>query len=148
MELTNKGHGRLERRKVWVSEQLCGYSEFPGLASVIKIAKRVEYLKDGRVVQSVQYAVSSLCELSPSRALSLVRGHWSIENSLFHVKDDSFGEDRHVMHQHSSGEILSLLRNVAVSLLRGVCSLWSCQEPLTGRSQRLCAQPSIVLNNS
>ena len=53
MELTNKGHGRLERRKVWVSEQLCGYSEFPGLASVIKIAKRVEYLKDGRVVQSV-----------------------------------------------------------------------------------------------
>ena len=68
MDATNKGHGRLERRKVWVSEQLCGYSEFPGLASVIKIAKRVEYLKDGRVVQSVQYAVSSLSELSPSRA--------------------------------------------------------------------------------
>ncbi len=146
MDATNKGHGRLERRKVWVSEQLCSYSEFPGLASVIKIAKWVEYLKDGRVVQSVQYAVSSLCELSPSRALSLVRGHWSIENSLFHVKDDSFGEDRHVMHQHSSGEILSLLRNVAVSLLRGVCSLWCCQEPLSGRSQRLCAQPSVALN--
>ncbi len=148
LDVTHKGHGRLERRKVWVSEQLCGYSEFPGLKSAIKIAKRVEYLKDGRVVQSVQYAVSSLSKLSPSRALSLVRGHWSIENSLFHVKDDSFGEDRHVMQQHSSGEILSLLRNVAINLLRGVCSLWSCHEPLTGRAQRLCAQPSVALDNS
>ena len=131
-----------------MSEQLCGYSEFPGLKSAIKVAKRVKYLKDGRVVESVQYAVSSLSDLSPSRALSLVRGHWSIENSLFHVKDDSFGEDRQVMQRHSSGEVLSLLRNIAVNLLRGVCALWSLQEPLTGRAQRLCAQPCVILDNS
>ena len=129
MELTEKGHGRLESRKVWVSEQLAGYSDFPGLSSAIKIAKRV---KDGRVAESVQYAVSNLSNLSPLRALSLVRGHWGIENSLFHVKDDSFGEDRHVLRERSSGEILSLLRNAAVSLLRGMRSLWSVKEPLTG----------------
>ena len=133
---------------MWVSEQLCGYSEFPGLKSAIKVAKWVKYLKDGRVVESVQYAVSSLSDLSPSSALSLVRGHWSIENSLFHVKDDSFGEDRQVMQRHSSGEVLSLLRNIAVNLLRGVCALWSLQEPLTGRAQRLCAQPCAILDNS
>ena len=146
MELTNKGHGRLENRKVWVSEQLAGYSDFPGLSSAIKIAKRVKRLKDGSVAESVQYAVSSLSNLSPSRALSLVRGHWSIENSMFHVKDDSFGEDRHVLHKHSSGEILSLLRDAAQSLLRGVCSIWSAKEPITSRAQRLCAQPSAALN--
>ena len=146
MELTSKGHGRLENRKVWVSEQLAGYSDFPGLSSAIKIAKRVKHLKDGSVVESVQYAVSSLSDLSPSKALSLVRGHWSIENTLFHVKDDSFGEDRHVLQKHSSGEILSLLRNAAVSLLRGMCSLWSAKEPLTGRAQRLCAQPDVALD--
>ena len=143
MELTEKGHGRLESRKVWVSEQLAGYSDFPGLSSAIKIAKRV---KDGRVAESVQYAVSSLSNLSPLRALSLARGHWGIENSLFHVKDDSFGEDRHVLRERSSGEILSLLRNAAVSLLRGMRSLWSAREPLTGRAQRLCAQPYVALN--
>ncbi len=148
LDVTDKGHGRLERRRVWVSEQLVGYSDFPGLSSVIKIGKRVEHLKDGRVTESVQYAVSSLPDLSPLRALSLVRGHWSIENSLFHVKDDSFREDRHVMHRHSSGEALSLLRNVAVNLLRGVCSLWSPKEPLTARAQRLCAQPNAALNLS
>ena len=98
------------------------------------------------MAESVQYAVSSLSNLSPLRALSLVRGHWGIENSLFHVKDDSFGEDRHVLQRHSSGEILSLLRNAAVSLLRGMCSLWSVKEPLTGRAQRLCAQPHVALD--
>ena len=146
MELTNRGQGRLENRKVWVSEQLAGYSDFPGLLSAIKIAKRVKRIKDGSMVESVQYAVSSLSNLSPLRALSLVRGHWGIENSLFHVKDDSFGEDRHVLQEHSSGEILSLLRNAAVSLLRGMRSLWSVKEPLTGRAQRLCAQPYVALN--
>ena len=98
------------------------------------------------MTESVQYAVSSLSNLSPLRALSLVRGHWGIENSLFHVKDDSFGEDRHVLQKHGSGEILSLLRNAAVSLLRGICSLWSAREPLTGRAQRLCAQPYVALH--
>ena len=146
MEMTNKGHGRLENTKVWVSEQLAGYSDFPGLSSAIKIAKRVKRVKDGSVAESVQYAVSSLSNLSPLRALSLARGHWGIENSLFHVKDDSFGEDRHVLRERSSGEILSLLRNPAVSLLRGMRSLWSVKEPLTGRAQRLRAQPYVSLN--
>ena len=143
MELTNKGHGRLENRKVWVSEQLAGYSDFSGLSSAIKIAKRV---KDGSVAESVQYAVSSLSNLSPLRALSLARGHWGTENSLFHVKDDSFGQDRHVLRERSSGEILSLLRNPAVSLLREMRSLWSVKEPLTGRAQRLRVQPYVALN--
>ena len=37
---------------------------------------------------------------------------------MFDVKDDSFGEDRHVMQHHGSGAVLSLLRNVAITLLR------------------------------
>ena len=52
-----------------------------------------------------------------------------------------------MLHKHSSGEILSLLRNAALSLLRGVCSLWSAKEPITGRAQRLCVQPSVALKH-
>ena len=66
-------------------------------------------------------------------------------NRLFHVKDDGFGEDRHVMQHHGSGAVLSLLRNVAITLLRSVCSLWSSKEPLTGRAQRLGVQPTVAL---
>lgn len=75
----------------------------------------------------------------------MVRGHWSIENSLFHVKDDSFREDRQILYCHHRGEVMSLFRNVAVTLLRGACNLWSAKEPLIGRAQRLAAQPIILL---
>ncbi len=103
---------------MWVSSELAGHSTFPGLSNVIKVTERVKHLRRGEWVESEQYAVTSLSDIDPKRALSLVRGHWRIENSMFHVKDDSFGEDRHVMQHHGSGAVLSLLRNVALTLLR------------------------------
>ncbi len=145
LQVTTKGHGRLEQRAVWLSSELADYSDFPGLSNVIMVRKLVKHLKSNQLVESVQYAVTSLSHIGPRRALSLMRGHWGIENSLFHIKDDSFGEDRHVMQHHGSGAVLSLLRNIALTLLRGACSLWSSKEPLTGRAQRLDAQPSVVL---
>lgn len=144
-EVSHKGHGRLEHRQVWVSGELEGYGDLPGLSSVVMVKKRVSRgVKEP--VDSIQYAVSSRRELPPWEALDLVRGHWSIENSLFHVKDDSFREDRQVLHRHRRGEVMSLLRNVAVTLLRGNCTLWSAKEPLTGRAQRLAAQPITLLS--
>ena len=140
-----KGHGRLERRQVWVSGELAGYTGFPGLSSVVMVRQETEHLKEGRHTHSVQYGVSSLGELKPEQALGLLRGHWSIENQHFHVKDDSFREDRQVLGHHHSGAVLSLLSNAALGLLRGECQLWRDKEPLTGRSQRLCARPSILL---
>lgn len=140
-----KGHGRLERRQVWVSEELAGYTDFPGLASVVMVRQETGYLSEGRHTKSVQYGVSSLGGLRPEWALGLLRGHWSIENRHFHVKDDSFREDRQVLGHHHSGAVLSLLSNAALGLLRGECQLWRNKEPLTGRSQRLCARPSVIL---
>ena len=145
--MTTKGHDRLENRQVWLSSQLADYSDFPGLSNVIMVKKQVEHLKRRESAESVQYAVTSLPRIELQQALSLVQGHWAIENSLFHVKDDSFGEDRHVMFHHGSGTVLSLLRNVAITLLRGNCSLWSQKEALTGRAQRLCAHPSTVVTD-
>lgn len=106
------------------------------------IKKQVETKTKGPV-ETVQYAITSLSpyKAGPEGLLRLVRGHWGIENRLFHVKDDSFGEDRHVLQSHRSGAVLSLLRNAAINLLRGDCRLWSDREPLTGRAQRLGAHP-------
>ena len=63
----------------------------------------------GRERDSVQYGVSSLSDLAPDRALALLRGHWEIENRLFYVKDDGFGEDRQVLQNYHSGLVMSLL---------------------------------------
>lgn len=137
-----QGHGRRERREVGVSDELATYTDFPGLTSVTKVHQVARENLIGRERDSVQYGVSSLSDLAPDRALALLRGHWEIENRLFHVKDDGFGEDRQVLQHHQSGLVMSLLRGAGLSLLRGNCPLWSDREPLTGRAQRLCAQPS------
>lgn len=75
----------------------------------------------------------------------MLQGHWRIESNLFHVKDDSLGEYRHVMQQNRNGAVLSLLRSVALTLSRTVRSLWSSNERLTGEVQRLGVQPTAVL---
>ena len=145
--VAEKGHGRLERREVRSSGDLVGYSHFPGLKQVVQIKKRVVELKSGAVSESIQYGITSLTEGQggPARLLELMRGHWGIENQLFHVKDDSFGEDRQVLQSHKSGLVMSLLRATALNLLRDYCTLWKAKEPLTGRAQWVCARPLVVL---
>ena len=109
------------------------------------VRQETEHLSGGRLTHSVQYGVSSPGELKAGQDLGLLPGHWSIENQRFHVKDDSFKEDRQVLGRHHSGAVLSLLSNAALGLLRGECQLWRNKEPLPGRSQRLCARPSVIL---
>lgn len=139
-----QGHGRRERREVWVSEELATYTDFPGLTSVIKVHQVARENRTGRESNSAQYGVSSLSDLAPDRALARLRGHWEIENRLFYVKDDGFGEDRQALQHHHSGLVMSLLRGAGLTLLRGNCPLWSDREPLIGRAQRLAAQPSAT----
>jgi len=142
-----KGHGRLERREIRVSSELVGYSDFPGLSQVAELKKRVVFLKTGEVEENTEYILSSLSVkgTGPDRLLVLMRGHWGIENREFHVRDDSFGEDRHVLCSHKGGEVMSLLRGAAINLLRGQSHLWDSAMPLTGRAQSVCARPLDVL---
>jgi hypothetical protein len=143
-----KGHGRLEQRTIRVSAALVGYRPMPGLAQVAEVRTLVTTMKTGEQREHVRYLFTSLtaAHASPTDLLAMSRGHWQIENTLFHVKDDSFGEDRQVLATCRSGEVLCGLRNAAMTLLRGRCALWTEKEPMTGRSQYLDAHPATVLS--
>lgn len=142
-----KGHGRIEERLIRTSSELVGYSIFPGLAQVAQITTRIIRCSTGEVTEAVHYLVTSLPpnRAGPRELLALMRGHWRIENCLFHVADDSFGEDRQVFQTHHAGCVMSLLRSTALNVLRGQCDLWSDTEPLTGRAQFLSAKPLPLL---
>lgn len=146
-ETVDKGHGRLEVRQIRVSAELVGYSEMPGLAQVAEVRTRRTTLKTGEIQDQVRYLFTSLtpAQASPARLLALSRDHWGIENRLFHVKDDSFGEDRHVLMRRQSAATLCALRNAALSLLRGASTLWSIDAWMTARSQYVCACPLAIL---
>ena len=130
-----------------MSEELADHADFPGLTSVIMARQAVRDNRTGRERDSVQYGMSSLSDLAPDLAPALLRGHWEIENRLFYVKDDGFGEDCHVLQHHRSGLVMNLLRGAGLTLLRGKCPLWSDREPPTGRAQRLAAQPPAAFSH-
>ena len=66
------------------------------------------------------YAVTSLPRerADASRLLSLLRGRWRIENSVFHVLDVVLGEDASRVRTGSSPSVLAALRTGALNFLR------------------------------
>jgi predicted transposase YbfD/YdcC len=62
--------------------------------------------------------VSSLApaQSTAGRIAHLLRGHWTIENGVFRVRDVSYDEDR--LHGRKIASCLSTLRNVAINLIR------------------------------
>ena len=147
MVTVEKGHGRIERREIRTNRELKDYLPFPGMEQVGQIQKRVSFPKRKQQKQTTHYFMTSLSpeKAGPSRLLCLFRGHWGIENQAFHVTDDSFGEDRHVLGSHASAAVMSLLRQAAIALLRGRSTLWRDDDPLTARAQSVCARPLAVL---
>jgi hypothetical protein len=143
----SKGHGRHERRAIRVSDELAGYSTLPGLGQVAEVTPQVTQLATGQTSTRIRYLVTSLtpAQASPAQLLALSRGHWGIENRLFHVMADSFGEDRQVLQTHAAGATLSLLRATALNLLRGTSTRWTPKMPLTARAEWVCGHPSPVL---
>jgi hypothetical protein len=137
----------LEVRTIRTSTALAGSSRMPGLAQVAEIRSHVTMLKTGVVREQVRYVFTSLTpeQADADHLLTLSRGHWQIENACFHVKDDRFGEDRHVLQRHQRGVVVSLLRGTAHNLLRTPCRLWTATAPMTARAEWVSSRPLTVL---
>jgi len=111
-------HGdRHEVRQLWASAALSGYVDWPGLQQVCKIERKVK--QKGRREGEVRYAITSLgAEVRTDKLLSLVRGHWAIENRLHWVRDVTFGEDLSQVRKGSAPQVMAALRNAVLGLLR------------------------------
>jgi len=68
---------------------------------------------------AVRYGITSLpaAVADANHLLTLVRGHWQIENGLHYVKDVTLGEDRSVIHKGNGPSIMAILRDTVVSVL-------------------------------
>lgn len=118
VETTNKHGDRIERRRLWVSSVLAGWSDWPHLAQVCRIERQVT--RKGETRQEVAYAVTSLSAADgcPERLLALWRGHWGIENRLHWVRDVAFDEDRRQVRTGAAPQIMAAITNAAIGLLR------------------------------
>jgi predicted transposase YbfD/YdcC len=119
-ETLNKGHGRLEHRRLTCTDDLDNYLTWPGVQQVLRRQCERRTLATGRVSQTVTYALTSLGSDAASAAQleHLWRGHWSIENQVHYVRDVTLGEDAHQMHTGHAPQALATLRNAVLNQLR------------------------------
>jgi predicted transposase YbfD/YdcC len=117
---TNAGHGRIERRRVWVTDRidwLKRKADWPGLASVA-LAESTRTTDRGETTTERRYYVSSLVDPDAAFVAGAVRGHRGIENRLHYVLDVSFHEDDSRVRKGHGPENLSRLRRIALNLLK------------------------------
>jgi len=92
-------------------------ASWPHVAQVAELTRIVTY--KGQTRHEVVYLITSLspAQADPLRLLALVRGHWSIENSLHYVRDVTFGEDHSRVRTGNAPQVMAALRNVTITLI-------------------------------
>lgn len=119
-EITEKGHGRIETRRIWCSSLLNDYVDFPNVNQVVCIEREVLKIKKETTTKERAYGITSQSsdKASPEKILSQNRKHWSIENKIHYVLDVTFDEDRSRIRNLNGPMVMTCLRRFAISLLR------------------------------
>ena len=119
----NKGHGRIEKR----SGRVLDLTDHPDKAPLphrtvaFRIERERRNTKTGKVEHETVHGLTSLPPPEQATAelvLALVRGHWSIENRVHHVRDVSYHEDRCRARTGHLPRNLACLNNLAISIVR------------------------------
>jgi predicted transposase YbfD/YdcC len=136
----DKGHGRVEIRRLTSTTLLNDYLDWPDVGQVFEL-ERVRVLADKTEVEVV-YGISSLSreQATAMQMLGHVRQHWAIENQLHYVRDETLGEDRCRVRKGGSAQVLAALRNVVVHLLGQVNA-----PSKAAATRRLSAHPEEAL---
>jgi len=136
----DKGHGRIEIRRIWTSSLLNDYLDFPYVKQVFCIERFTTDLRGNFLRQDKAYGLSSLCPQNapPAVLAQYVRGHWEIENRLHYVRDVTFDEDRSQIRRGNSPHVMASLRNLSISLLRmaGANNIASATRHLARRTEK------------
>jgi predicted transposase YbfD/YdcC len=118
-QTSDKGHGRLETRGCWVTQDVAWLRERHPHWHSINTLIRVESTREmkGKSTSEIRYYISSLHK-TPEKILGAIRSHWAIENNLHWVLDMSFGEDQSRIRKENAPQIMAIIRHMALNLLQ------------------------------
>lgn len=119
-ETTDMGGGsRIETRQVTISDDIVRIQklhDWPGLQAIIRVISMREHKKTGKTSTETRYYLSSQI-LTAEQASHHIRGHWAIENSLHHVLDVSFREDRSRIRKDNAPENMAIFRRISTNII-------------------------------
>lgn len=121
--IKEKSRNRIESRVVEVYDNLEGIDpNWKKVKSIIRVKRKAKFTggKDkGKVHKETVYYISSLPSNTKAKTFNQgIRSHWSIENSLHHIKDETFKEDSSRVRTKNAPANLSLIRNIAINIFR------------------------------
>lgn len=147
-DTTDAGHGRIERRKVWVTDQIDWLKQardWPGLKSVAVVQATRDIPASGTSIER-RYYISSIAGPDAGLVAKAIRGHWSIENGLHHVLDVSFHEDDSRIRKDNGAQNVSRLRRIALNLLKDKGSRYTKRASIRGRRKIAGWDHQFLLN--
>ncbi len=125
----DKGHGRIEEREGrFFSLQSCEFDprwEASGLNILTVMNRIVTHVKKGTVTSETSYYVSNkrgeikveIDQNQQSELFNAIRNHWKVESNNY-IRDVTFKEDSIKTKDKNQGQIMSLLRTVAIKFIR------------------------------
>jgi predicted transposase YbfD/YdcC len=116
----DKGHGRLETRTLEASPSLNAWLDWPDVGQVLRRTYRRVNQRTGEIQEAVMLGVTSI-PFHPRRVGQIEgywRGHWSIENRVHYVRDETLREDRGQAWTGATAHALAALRNAALTRVR------------------------------
>ena len=119
VETTPPDHGRIETRKIWLTEELNSYLDFPHVGQAFVIERHRTDKKSGESSLEIAYGLTDRRaeQASPQRVLQANRGHWAIE-SCHYMIDWNYDEDRSRIRTGHGPENMTRLRRFAIGVLK------------------------------
>jgi predicted transposase YbfD/YdcC len=115
---TEKAHGRIEERSCVIVQDVKGIQDRKIWSHLTTVGMcRRERTVDGKTTTEVVYFIGSR-RMGARRYAEALRRHWRIENNLHWQLDVSFHEDASQVENRHGAANLSLLRKMALSLLK------------------------------
>lgn len=116
-EENDKGHGRIEQRTAYVTDQVDWLQEmhkWPGLKSIGMVHSKV--LKGDKETEEKRFYISSLAK-DARKLNNIARAHWGIENQLHWRLDVVFNEDKSCIRNDNAAENMDIMRKWALNIL-------------------------------
>ena len=120
-EDVDKGHGRVEKRKVTLCRDLSWLSaatRWPSLCYLVQVLRERTVLATQKTSIETAYYIGSDAPDTVAEVAQTIRRHWAIENELHWVLDMAFREDEARHRVKNTAQNMTTLRHLALNVIK------------------------------